>query len=183
MKKLLTLFLVLFIASMASATPVIVGSDEIDISVGYVTLTVQGTSAEASSDNYNPNIGGFDGAVWVDYATYSSQISNIGTPNANMGGMASIDTTTYLPYGGGIPFSAHGNVAWTEATDVDEGDWFSFDVSMLSGASVGDTYAVQICDTSSLPWPILYTHTLTVVPEPMTILLLGIGGLFLRRRK
>jgi hypothetical protein len=80
MKKLLTLFLVLSVASAASALPIIVGSDEIDISVGYVTLTLQGTSAEASSDNYSPNIGGYEGVIWIDYSAYSYQLSDIVRP-------------------------------------------------------------------------------------------------------
>ena len=184
MKKLFVLFLVLVAASTASATPVIVGPDQINIGIGYISLTLQGTAADASSDNYTPNIGGFDGAVWVDYNAYLFQISNVGAAQDAMGGMANINLDTYLPTGGGVPFSAHGNVAWDEPTDVDAGDWFSFRVNMLAGAKIGDTYDVQVCDTSSEPWPILYTHTVTVVvPEPMTIMLLGLGGLFLRRKK
>ena len=180
MKKLLILLLVLCVVSMTSATPMITGPDEIDIDVGYITLTLQGTSAEASDEDFDPSNGGYEGAVWVDYSAYSGQISNVGSADANMGVNASIDLTTYLPSDGGVPFAAAPGASWTEETDVDVGDWFTFRVTMLSGAEEDDEYDVQVLNDS---WGIVYTHTVTVVPEPMTIALLGLGGLFLRRRK
>ena len=53
------------------------------------------------------------------------------------------------------------------------GDWFSVDVTNLSVGDIVNVYG---------PYPTLL-GTMEVLPEPMTIALLGLGGLFLRRRK
>jgi len=184
MKKLLIVFLVLGLTAIVSATPIVVGPDEIDISGPAITLTVQGTVAEASggtAGNSNTPAGGFSGWVWVDYNTYSYQLSAPSAWTSNVGGsLSTFNTTAYLPIGGGFKFVATSDSTWTEDTDVDEGNWFTFSLSNKSGASLDDIYNVQILDGS---FGILSSYQVKVVPEPMTIALLGLGGLFLRRRK
>jgi len=55
-----------------------------------------------------------------------------------------------------------------------------FEISVFI-ANVGDVYTI---DLYASDWvTILDSGTVTVVPEPMTIALLGLGGLFLLRRR
>ncbi len=181
MKKLLILMLVLGLASTASAVPVIVGPSEIDIAVGYITLTLEGTEAEASQ-NMSPAGGGYMGVLWVDYAVYGGQLSNVSAPTNAMGGLAdSGGSGPYMPSGlvfVGAPAAGD----WNEDTDVDVGAWFTFQLDMLGGALVDDTYDVQILSDWGIG-NLVYTHTVTVIPEPATMALLGLGSLFLMRRR
>ncbi len=187
MKKLIVLMLVLGMTSWASALPIITGVDadsdgllDLKVGAGVVTLTLEGTAAEASPDG--SGVGGYDAWIWVDYASYNN--FQTGAPSAftsNVGGAASgFDTTSYMPAGGGFKFTAVADLTWTEASDVDTGAWFTFDVSMPGGANIGDTFVVDLLNPN---FESLSSTTVEVVPEPVTIALLGLGGLFLRRRK
>ena len=74
-----------------------------------------------------------------------------------------------------ISFVADG--AGTVTIDAESGTW-SGNVAVVGpadGAYDGETPAYEIY---GLPYA-----EITVIPEPMTVLLLGLGGLFLRRRK
>ena len=59
-----------------------------------------------------------------------------------------------------------------------DGDWFI--ALATAGTNLGTATAGLI---NSGYTAFLITDTLSIVPEPMTIALLGLGGLFLRRRK
>ena len=184
MKKLLILLLVLGMASWAAATPVISGSTEIDQTAGTkISITVSGTVDEASggaAGNSNTPAGGGGWWLWVDYYSFSDQISNVSAGTIAMGGLKDFDVTKYP--GDGFKFVAGTNPTWAETTDVDSGEWFTFDLEVAADAEVDDTYDISLLTES---WSEIGSSifTVTVVPEPMTIALLGLGGLFLRRRK
>jgi hypothetical protein len=54
------------------------------------------------------------------------------------------------------------------------GVWVTIDIS-AAGMEVDDVIEISLLFVGS--------HDVTVIPEPMTMVLLGLGGLFLRRRK
>ena len=185
MKKLLSVMLVLGLVSTAFALPTISGPTSIlKETAGTYTYTVTGTAAEATI--------GYQGGVFANLATnnyYSSALpsgvisinaNNVilidpGTGNPRMGdvagGIAMLGT-----YYAGVDFVAGSGTV----IKVVAGDWFTFD--LIVDATIPEQ--VIRLDLSDMA----YTTTsgyldVTVVPEPMTIALLGLGGLFLRRRK
>ena len=180
MKKLLVLILVLGIASVANAglatielresdgvTPV-ADLDKVMLGSDYV-LVVSGLAADVPQSSFGVGIYGstYTAADWA----------NLGPGNS---------TTTVLDTGdiSGIIWSAafqgYDMVAYDTGWPggISDGDWFAID---LSGVALG-TFALDLLDYDNAS-TIIGGVDGTVIPEPMTIALLGLGGLLLRRRK
>ena len=173
MRKLLILMLVLGVASVASATMTITGPTDVLAGQTY-SYSLNGTSAETAV--------GYGGYVWIDYPSYISDdpcgaISNVGMNATNLTGPMSGYNTGYLP---DAFYFVGTSVAGT--TQVFVGEWFTFDVTIPDGAQETDTYGIDILSSG---FAILQDGALVlhVVPEPLTLCLLGLGGLLLRRRK
>ena len=166
MKKLLVLMLVLGMASLASA--VLVSSDT--VTVGNIVWSVAGeqligTNASGVGDNDTY-------AIWIDGDTSPwADIVVDAAPSLNdaAGDLGKINSwsfsggTGYDVYGGDLD----GMVMPNEAAGV----WYQFDLSGEGTIGIGQYPSFDALGT------------ITVVPEPMTMVLLGLGGLFLRRRK
>ncbi len=158
-KKLLILVLVLGLASTAGA----VGTDILsDIQLVLDGTTVNVVGLDATAD-----------ASWSDGGIYVAS----GEP-----GIVSGPLHTYAAAGG-----LRAIQQWTGYNGVDirigagqdemtTGLWFDF---QYTGGSVGDMFDIWDYSASTTA----AVGQLPLVPEPMTLALLGLGGLFLRRRK
>ena len=184
MRKLLILMLVLGVASMAVATPTYVGSATITAGATE-TYQVVGSPEDASTNGV-AGTGGWAGNVWIDYALYpgssAADITAVSAATNEFGDPAwtVLDSTTYA--GDAIVFTAYSNpTVWSELDDVDAALWFSFDLTAPGDAVEGTIYTINLIDEYWVDTG--YSLAVEVIPEPMTMALLGLGGLFLRRRK
>jgi len=155
MKKMLMLVLVLGLASLASATNLTWSTNSITIDVGD-TATLQLTADDA--ELYAAKWVGNDPSVIAEITSITALVA------------AGPDAV--------VTKDAEGYTGWWTVQDLDfsptvyevlAGD--QYDV-VITGLSEG-VYTFD-CDGDTL--------TVNVVPEPMTMALLGLGGLFLRKR-
>jgi hypothetical protein len=181
MKKLLTLFLVLVFATAASATTVnlTLSSDDdytnVDpgtvITVKFsINQDIKAIVADGSSPGIDFTVTGatntFAVGDWTDATA-------IGT---NDGSLSSGDIVG--AYYNTLTTKTAGTVLYTASLTINEN----------GTVGMSDLQSDEFLDPSSGFPPSYYTiGTVTgfnvTVPEPMTIALLGLGGLFLRRRK
>ena len=157
MKKLVALMMILAVTAMASATFSVDGSDLGDVSF--------------SSDVAIAPAGGLEmyWALAVDAGTITGGASaqtGVGFDMAVWG-----DGSAYAgtPAIWGTLFTTGGAIS----------DGVLFDSFVVSGASVVSLYKIK-ADFSGLDGPALATYS---IPEPITVALLGLGGLFIRRKK
>ena len=193
MKKLLILMLVLGMASLANATVTYQYRDaagttpisvvNVSISTNF-TVVVSGLAADMgltggvydNNDWFNP--GGL-----VDFTGYAI-VPNSGTGSLDgtsprAGNLANI---THFGTMDGYTFTIDDLEDADATNDPESGDFFVFDLSVLGGATSG-SFTIDILDSGNNDIGDVGGGTMDIVPEPMTIALLGLGGLLLRRRK
>jgi hypothetical protein len=167
MKKVLTILLVLGLVSTASAA----------LSFDQDTYSV------VAGSSVTLNVVSSDTAAWggyIDFADHTSlSTSCVKTANAGVDASVVPNPYGYAGYYGLEAKDADPDDGWS----IVAGTQFQFTINTGAGDN-GQSYTIYLEDTGwNRTTALLDTATVNVTPEPMTIALLGLGGLFLRRRK
>ncbi len=177
MKKMLILMLVLGLASTVNATLTLElrEADGTTAVTGDVYRTVDYVLVVSSDSADDGTLGGVYGPGYA-----ASDWDNLGPVDSvrtvlDTGDLSYINW--YAPYQG-YEFQAKDS---SYGPGVHVGDWFAID---LTGLALGD-FSFDLLDyrVSSTAAVSSVSGTVVEIPEPITIALLGLGGLFLRRRK
>jgi hypothetical protein len=164
MRKLLILFLVLGVASTANALLI-----EVDDLEGESFDVDELTTITVVSE---------DTSSWLGYIIIeeggAGTLENLAILDA-AGDSASTGAYTEVGWGTGFELTA---AATNNNPPIAVGTQFSLDYV----GEVGDTATISLFVDPEYTTPIASVNV-TVVPEPMTVILLGLGGLFLRRRR
>ena len=196
MKKLFVLVLVLAISTMATAATI-----DLEIIAGPDPVGIDPTSGAPSylpSDTITIALvaAGFGTAPTTGIAQLEinqATTTNGGTASApdlhvKLMGSGLYNKGTPVNSGGVLIHTVFGSLAIDDYILIDAGNlwWFEFHVPELPYSEI---ISIDLTGLSILPKYGALTYTyggaleIHVVPEPMTIALLGLGGLFLRRRK
>ena len=165
MRKILVLFLVLVLSSAANAMLITVNNQQGDSFEVDVHTTITVVSEDASS--------------WLGYIIIEE--GGAGTLENPIildaaGDLGAAAAYTEAGWGTGYELSA--SMSPSGSPPIAVGSQFSFDYI----GAIGDTATISLFVDPEFTTPVA-TVNVTVVPEPMTILLLSLGGLFLRRRR
>ncbi|MHC4158939.1 MAG: PEP-CTERM sorting domain-containing protein [Planctomycetota bacterium] len=180
MKKRIFVVLAVLLGSCSAAigVPVLSGPDTIHFDGPPITMTLSGTIDD---------ITGFEGFVWVDYPAFHFPGYIVSPPDeddfiAAVGGSESyIDLYWWNGpdyQGGPVGFGALPDSGQT----IPVGEWFTFDVTRLTGDQPGEKIWVSVISADM--YDVLDVHEVTVVvPEPGTVMLLGLCALFVLKRR
>jgi hypothetical protein len=169
MKKLLIFVLVLGLASTANAVLELSLNGDTDGPDNITEITIA-PSDEITIDVYSPD--GAPDKFWLGIAKLGGDGEwlghNLYIPPA--------PSTMVITDGGYGPDWFYGNMP-TPATDSEPGVWFDAVFHCLGEGTV----SIDLYDAGGIN--VIDAILVTQLPEPATVLLLGLGGLFLRRRK
>lgn len=165
MRKLLILFLVLGLASTANALLI-----KVDGLEGEFFEVDEQTEITVVSE---------DTSSWLGYIIVeeggTGSLENVAVLDA-AGDLGAAAPYTEAGWGTGYELTASMGPAGDPPISV--GNQFSLDYI----GAIGDTATISLFVDPEYTTPVASVNV-TVVPEPMTVILLGLGGLFLRRRR
>ncbi len=169
MKRLLMLMLVLGMASVANAVLIQVDGQDpgqtVDIAEG-ITSVISVVSEDTSS--------------WLGYIIIEEGGTGALTDAVNLdaaGDMAAV--LAYTEAGWGVGYELTVSMGQGGVPAIAVGPQFTIN---YSGGVLGDTATISLFVDPEYGVPV-DSVAITIIPEPMTVILLGLGGLFLRRRK
>ena len=165
MKKLVVLMVVLGMASLASAAFTLSGATEMVVG-GTQAIGIENDVAGENQNQFFVSMTAGGAGSWTGAEGQYTPPSVGGPGNVYYG--TAVDPTIdvwYANLANGVPTDFYG-----VGTLADFG----------LAADVEGTIELTLLDAGFSP---LDSMTITVVPEPMTMALLGLGGLFLRRKK
>jgi hypothetical protein len=180
MKKLFIVLMVLAFVSVASALVITYdwrdsgGNSISDIDASYAGTFYCYVVASSSSgtDDWQYGLYTSDGTQGGGLFDVTGGTSYTAAGNKN--------AANYYASYDGVDFTA--GMLGTIPPAQTNGDWFRVACSLNAGVVSGDVLTLDVEDYNN-SYNVVGSTTLDVVPEPMTIALLGLGGLFLRRRK
>ena len=175
-ERVLALLLVFVLASVANATLIIVDATAYEADIDEVVVVT------ISSDTANVT---WDWGVYLSDPTSGDYPDKAELQNGDIASYTKAgDARSTTPYAGyeGDDYHAQGS----GGTKPKVGEWCSVEFV----GHVAGTYYVELYDYTTEGGGVdhtnataTYTKTITVVPEPATIALLGLGGLLLMRRR
>jgi MYXO-CTERM domain-containing protein len=161
MKKVLAITLVLGLAAVANATVSMTVPAEVEMGASGTIIV--------ASDTGNVAFGGY--VVVTDVAAGALGNGQILPASGDTGFWE--DITADYP---GWWFVQNGT-SNPDLNPISDGDWFTIDYTALDETSL---VAIELYDFDE---NLIGTASVQNTPEPMTLGLLGLGGLFLRRRR
>lgn len=172
MKKLFVLFLVLTMASLAQAAVLELSVNDSRDGAGNTTEITIDISSNITVGVYCSNASAPSDQFWLGIVA-----------GAGDGEWVADTNTVYIEMGSdasATPYNAdwwYGNTGFSVEPPPTEGKWFDVDFHCTLE---GDVYIDLYDETGYVLEDRILVHQ---VPEPMSIALLGLGGLFLHRRK
>ena len=168
MKRLVALLLVLGLASTANAVMLQVDG----ASAAYIAIE-EGTTALIT-------IVGEDTSSWLGYVIVEQGGAGVLSDVAVLpaaGDLAGAEPYTEAGWGAGYMLTAAESPG--SSSPISTGSQFNLN---YSGGTMGDTATISLFIDPEYTTPVASVNV-SIIPEPMTIALLSLGALFLRKRK
>lgn len=185
MKKLLVLALVLSMATMANAGLVITSGDVVttaatitatgvisDLGVQAGTMITAGAGWPGTGDNFYAVLIGD-----TSLGTFDFSAGTVVPVDSGLGILTNAGATGMFPANEDGPLFG---VTLFQLSSLAAGQQI-FDNIKYTAIAAG-TQTLSLIETDGATFNTTSTMTITQIPEPMTMCLLGLGGLFLRRR-